>query len=72
MKVFERLTKRELDVLRLMAKGMKNREIAQTLFLSEATVENHLHRIFGKLNVKTRTQAAIKAVRDGLVEAHEI
>ncbi len=55
------LTGRELDVLRLVAGGMTNREIARRLYLSEGTVKNHLSRILERLGMRDRTQAAIYA-----------
>ena len=55
------LSERELEILRLIAKGESNREIADTLFLAEGTVKNHVTNILGKLGVRDRTQAAIKA-----------
>jgi DNA-binding NarL/FixJ family response regulator len=62
------LTPRELDVLRLIGTGATNREIADTLYLSEGTVKNVVSNIFGKLGVHDRVQAAIAAIRGGLVE----
>ncbi len=62
------LTRREMDVLQLVAKGNSNREIAQMLFISEKTVKNHLTSIFQKLGVQDRTQAALHAIKTGLVE----
>lgn len=59
--IIEPLTKRELDVLRLIAEGDTNREIAQSLTISLNTVKGHTHRIYSKLKVQTRTQAVIKA-----------
>ena len=53
------LTKREREVLALVAQGKRNRQIAQALTITEGTVEVHLHNIFGKLDVSTRTQAAL-------------
>lgn len=53
------LTSREVDVLRLIADGMNNKEIASTLFLSEGTVRNYLSSILGKLGLRDRTQAAV-------------
>ena len=53
------LSKRELEVLTLVAKGLTNGEIAKKLFVSPETVKQHLHHIFQKLNVKNRTQAAL-------------
>ena len=60
------LTARELDVLRLLAEGTSNRAIAEHLFLSERTVENHVHHILDKLHLDSRTAAATWAVRHGL------
>lgn len=54
----QELTPREQAVLALVAEGRRNRQIAETLCISEATVENHLHRIFQKLGVTNRTEAA--------------
>ena len=61
------LSEREIEVLRLVAKGATNREIAATLFIAEGTVRNHLTTILGKLEVSDRTQAAVKAKELGLV-----
>jgi DNA-binding NarL/FixJ family response regulator len=63
----EPLSERELEILRLITKGASNREIADTLFLAEGTVKNHVTNILGKLGVRDRTQAAIKAKDSGLV-----
>lgn len=60
------LTERELQVLSLMARGASNREIAQDLYLAEKTIKQHASRIFRKLNVKSRSQAVIYAVQNGL------
>lgn len=65
----ENLTERETDVLRLLAKGHSNKEIAQALFIGEKTVKTHVSNILAKLNVPSRTQAALYAVRIGLVAA---
>ncbi|HEY6960055.1 MAG TPA: response regulator transcription factor [Candidatus Limnocylindria bacterium] len=62
------LTKREREILSLVAEGMSNREIAEKLVLSPETVKSHVAAILEKLNVSDRTQAAIYAVRNGLVE----
>ena len=61
------LSERELEILRLIARGESNREIADTLFLAEGTVKNHVTNILGKLGVRDRTQAAIKAKDMGLI-----
>jgi NarL family two-component system response regulator LiaR len=63
-----RLTERELDVLRLIAQGRSNKEIARDLTLSEKTVKTHVSNILGKLDLADRTQAALFAVRHHLVE----
>jgi DNA-binding NarL/FixJ family response regulator len=55
------LTPRELEVLKLIAKGANNREIAQTLYISEGTVKNHVTNLLNRLNLRDRTQAAIFA-----------
>ncbi len=57
----EPLTAREIDILRLLTEGLSNREIAEKLFLTEGTVKNHITNILGKLGVRDRTQAALKA-----------
>lgn len=62
------LTAREHDVLAEVARGRSNREIARELSLSEKTVKTHVSSILGKLGVQDRTQAALHAVRTGLVE----
>lgn len=63
----ETLSNREVDVLRLLAEGMSNREIADTLTLGEKTIKTHVSNILSKLNLTSRTQAALYAVRIGLV-----
>lgn len=62
------LTEREITVLRLVADGKTNKEIANVLDLSEKTVKNHVRNIFHKLHVYDRTQAAILAIRKGIIE----
>ena len=57
------LTEREREVLELLAQGLNNKDIAQKLYLSVRTVEGHLANIYGKLHVKTRTEAALWAAR---------
>lgn len=61
------LTERELDVLRLLAEGRSNREIAAELFLAEGTVKNHVTNVLVKLEARDRTQAALRARALGLV-----
>jgi DNA-binding NarL/FixJ family response regulator len=63
----EALTERETEVLRLLAHGASNKEIAQTLTIGEKTVKTHVSNILAKLGVPSRTQAALYAVRIGLV-----
>jgi DNA-binding NarL/FixJ family response regulator len=64
----EALTEREREVLQLVAQGKSNLEIAQALVISESTVKNHLRNILGKLHLRNRIEAAVYAVRQGLVE----
>ncbi len=64
---YETLTARELDVLRLLVRGMRNKEIAARLYVSERTVNFHLANIYQKLNVSGRTEALSKAIEQGLV-----
>ena len=65
--VTELLTERELKILRLLKAGLGNRELAQSLFVSEATVKWHLHNIFAKLGVKNRTSALARAQQNSLL-----
>jgi DNA-binding NarL/FixJ family response regulator len=65
--LIEPLSERELEILRLIAQGSSNREIADALFLAEGTVKNHVTNILGKLEVRDRTQAALKAKDAGLI-----
>ncbi|MGA7669744.1 MAG: response regulator transcription factor [Nitrolancea sp.] len=66
---FDRLTPREVDVLRLIAHGLRNREIADRLYISEKTVGNHISSIFSKLDIDDRSQAILLALRNGLGES---
>ncbi len=61
------LTRREMDVLRLVVEGKTNQEIALALGISDKTVEKHLEGVFAKLGVASRVEAAVHAVREGLV-----
>lgn len=62
----EKLTRREYEVLSLIAEGQNNREIAETLFISEKTVKNHVSNIFKKIDVNDRTRAAIYAYKNNI------
>ena len=64
--ITEKLTEREIEVLRLIGKGLSNADIAGSLFLSEGTVRNHVSAILSKLGVSDRTQAAVIAIHHGL------
>jgi len=65
--VLEQLTEREMEVLKLAAKGMTNQEIANKLVISIRTVQVHLSNVFGKLGVGSRTEAVLYALREGWV-----
>lgn len=62
------LTRRELEVLKLLAIGMYNKEVAEKLQISERTVKNHVSNIFKKLEVTDRTQAAVFAIRNNMIQ----
>ncbi|HUU08366.1 MAG TPA: response regulator transcription factor [Dehalococcoidales bacterium] len=64
---FDELQSRELDVIKLTARGMSNKDIADELFISERTVQTHLINIFRKLGVNSRTQAVLYALRKGWI-----
>ncbi len=64
--LIEPLTEREREILILVAKGSSNRQVAESLYLTEGTVKNHMSSILGKLGVRDRTQAALKAKELGL------
>jgi NarL family two-component system response regulator LiaR len=65
------LTQREVEVLRLVAQGLENSEIAEKLVISEATVRTHVSNITSKLHVASRTQAALYALREGIASLEE-
>lgn len=67
----EKLTKRELEVLKLLAVGMYNKGVADELHISERTVKNHVSSIFKKIDVSDRTQAAVFAIRNNLISIHQ-
>ncbi len=69
--VFAELTRREMQVLELLGEGLRNREIAERLFISEKTVKNHMSSILAKLHVNDRTEAALLAARHGLTDAQQ-
>jgi DNA-binding NarL/FixJ family response regulator len=65
-------SEREMEILKLMVKGLPNADIARQLFLSEGTVRNYTSAIFSKLNVADRTQAVVTALRLGLLDLNEL
>ena len=62
------LSRRELEVLTLVAQGLNNRAIAEQLFISENTVKNHIRNIHEKLQVHSRMEAVVRAVREGVLQ----
>ena len=63
-----KLTDREMEVLKLVAQGLNNRDIAKELFISENTVKNHVRNILEKLHLHSRMEAVVYAVRENLLE----
>ncbi len=59
--LIEPLSEREVEVLKLVTEGLSNREIARKLFISPGTAKTHIHNLCGKLGVRNRTEAAIRA-----------
>jgi two-component system, NarL family, response regulator LiaR len=68
----EPLTERETEVLRLLARGMANKQIARELFIAVSTVKTHVNNLYRKLDISSRTQAALYAARIGLVSTEEL
>jgi NarL family two-component system response regulator LiaR len=68
----EGLHEREVQIVKLVAKGMSNREIARQLFISERTVQTHVHRIFEKLGVSSRTEAVLYCLREGWLTMEDL
>jgi len=66
------LTERELEVIRALARGQSDRQIATSLGISEKTVRNHTSNIYRKLHIFDRTQAVIYAVREGVIDVEEL
>jgi DNA-binding NarL/FixJ family response regulator len=64
--LFQELSRREMEILELLGKGKRNRDIAEILFITEKTVKNHITSIFEKLHVNDRTEAALLAQKHGL------
>ena len=71
MKTLHTLTKQEAVILALVAKGWRNGQIAAELVITTKTVETHLSRVFDKLEVSSRTQAALYAIQNGLLSQAE-
>lgn len=66
-KEIKELTRREVEIINLIARGASNKEIGRNIYVSEKTVKNHIHTIFEKLGVKNRAQAVVEAVRRGII-----
>ena len=69
---FSPLTDRELEVIKALAQGMSDRQIARSLGISEKTVRNHTSNIYRKLHIFDRTQAVIYAVREGVIDVQDL
>jgi DNA-binding NarL/FixJ family response regulator len=69
--MINRLTERETQILKLIANGLTNKIIAQHLLITESTVENHIHHIYGKLNTANRAQATAYAFLMGIMSAEK-
>jgi two-component system NarL family response regulator len=67
LSIFRQLTEREIEILTEIGHGRRNRDIGETLFISEKTVKNHISSIFAKLEINSRAEAALLAARQGLV-----
>jgi DNA-binding NarL/FixJ family response regulator len=63
----ELLTDRELEVLKALAKGYSNQKIAEELYISQRTVQNHLHNVYNKLGINGRTEAVLYAIQEGII-----
>ncbi|MEJ2413648.1 MAG: response regulator transcription factor [Anaerolineales bacterium] len=66
------LTRREVDVLQVLAKGKSNRDIADELSISETTVRTHVSNILGKLHLASRTEAALYALKEGMADLDDL
>ena len=71
-RIHPELHEREMEILRLVAKGMSNKEIASALSISARTVQAHLVNIFNKLNVSSRVEALVRALKEGLVSTNDL
>lgn len=69
---YDGLTERELEVLQLIARGLTNRRVANQLWISERTVDNHVQNIYRKLSISDRIQATLYAIRKGLISVNEV
>lgn len=66
------LTKREIEVLKLLSKGLSNKELAYRLFISERTVQFHIKSLFEKLSATSRTEVVTKALTEGIITTKEL